>query len=131
MTVRIHVQPGGPVPIYRQIVDRVRLAVATGEAEPGEPLPSVRSLAERLVVNPNTVAKAYAELSREGHVESRPGRGVFVARQREVVSRSERLRRLRASLRRFLHEAACEGFDAEEIRAELERALARAEAEEE
>ena len=109
MSLRIDIQPGGKAPIYRQIVDRVRLAVSTGEAEPGEALPSVRALAEQLVVNPNTVAKAYAELSREGFVETHPGKGVFVARRREILSKTERRRLLQEALQGFLTEATCQG----------------------
>ncbi len=127
MSIRIDIQPGTKSPIYRQIVDRVRLAVSTGEANAGEALPSVRALAERLVVNPNTVAKAYAELGREGFVETRPGKGVFVARRREVLSKAERRRRLQEALLAFLREATCEGFGADEIRDELETELARRE----
>ena len=125
MSIRFDIQPGTKSPIYRQIVDRVRLAVSTGEAEAGEALPSVRALAEQLVVNPNTVAKAYAELGREGFVETRPGKGVFVAQRREVLSKSERRRRLQEALLAFLREATCEGFGADEIRAELEAEFVR------
>src|SRR5579871_991374 len=91
----IHVTTGAGTPIYRQIVDQVRLAVATGTLSPGEALPSVRSLAEQLVINFNTVSKAYAELVREGVLESLQGKGFFVAQKRQIYSRGERLRRLR------------------------------------
>jgi GntR family transcriptional regulator len=60
----VNITTGSGTPIYRQIVEQVRLAVATGALGPGEALPSVRSLAERLLINFNTVAKAYAELVR-------------------------------------------------------------------
>lgn len=127
MSLRIDIEAGTKIPIYRQIVDRVRLAVSTGEAEAGSVLPSVRTLAEQLVVNPNTVAKAYAELGREGFVESRPGKGVFIAPRRDVLSESERRRRLQEALQAFLREATCEGFDEEAIRAAFEAELAQRE----
>ena len=75
----INVTTGAGTPIYRQIIDQVRLGVATGALLPGQAMPSVRSLAERLVVNANTVVKAYAELVRDGVLESQQGMGFFVA----------------------------------------------------
>jgi len=83
--IEIRVAPGGSRPIYRQIIDQVRQAVATEELAVGDALPSVRRLAEDLVVNHNTVAKAYAELVREGVLESQHGRGVFVANARGCI----------------------------------------------
>ena len=78
MPFEIQITPGGASPIFRQIVDQVRLAAATGRLMAGDQLPSVRALAERLLVNPNTIAKAYGELSREGIIESQQGRGASV-----------------------------------------------------
>jgi GntR family transcriptional regulator len=121
----IDVATGAGTPIYRQIVDQVRLAVATGALSPGDSLPSVRSLAERLVVNPNTVAKAYADLVRDGVLESHQGRGVFVAnKKRQVYSRAERLRRLQQALEVFIHEAVFLDFSPEDIRKAVDEKLA-------
>jgi GntR family transcriptional regulator len=123
-TFQIEIATGTGAPIYRQIVDQVRLAVATGELEPGQAMPSVRSLAERLVVNPNTVARAYADLARDGVLETHQGRGVFVANQkRQVYSRAERLRRLQQALDAFVHEAVFLDFSAEEIRRAVDEKL--------
>jgi GntR family transcriptional regulator len=120
----INVVTGSGAPIYRQIVDQVRLGVATGALEPGEPMPSVRGLAERLVVNPNTVAHAYAELVRDGVLESHQGRGFFVAsKKRQVYSRAERLRRLQQALDAFVHEAVFLDFSPEEIRRAVDEKL--------
>jgi GntR family transcriptional regulator len=119
------VTTGAGTPIYRQIVDQVRLGVATGALPPGHPMPSVRGLAEQLVINFNTVAKAYGELVREGVLESHPGRGVFVASEkRQVYSRAERRRRLRQALDAFVHEAVFLDFSADEIRAAVDEKLA-------
>jgi GntR family transcriptional regulator len=120
----IHVTTGAGTPIYRQIVDQVRLAVATGTLSPGEALPSVRSLAEQLVINFNTVSKAYAELVREGVLESLQGKGFFVAQKRQIYSRGERLRRLRHALDSFIHEAVFLDFSAEEIRKAVDEKMA-------
>jgi GntR family transcriptional regulator len=71
--------PSSGVPIYLQLMERVKHAVETGALRPGEQLPGIRPLAEELVINPNTVAKAYRELEHEGVIELRHGAGAFVA----------------------------------------------------
>jgi GntR family transcriptional regulator len=113
---RIHITTGANIPIYRQIVDQVRIAAATGELPAGEPMPSVRVLAEQLRINFNTVAKSYAELVRDGVLESLPSKGFFVAEKRQVYSKTERLRRLRQAVDAFIHEAVFLDFTAVEIR---------------
>ena len=94
MNLNIVINTGSATPIYKQITDQVRLAVATGKLAVGDQLSSVRALAEELVVNPNTVARAYTDLAREGLIESRAGRGVFVTRKRKMFTREEGRRRL-------------------------------------
>ena len=74
-----HIQPDSPVPIYEQIVAQVTFAVAAGSLRPGDFIPSVRDLANDLVINPNTVAKAFVELEEQGVVEARRGRGMVIA----------------------------------------------------
>ncbi len=121
---RINVATGAGTPIYRQIVDQVRLAVATGALPPGQDMPSVRGLAEQLVINFNTVAKAYAELVREGVLESLQGKGFFVAPRRQVYSRAERSRWMQQALDAFVREAVCLDFIADEIRKAVDEKLA-------
>lgn len=75
----VAVDPSKHVPIYEQIVEHIRGAVASGMFRPGEVLPSIRALALELVVNPNTVQRAYQELERRGLAVTRKGLGVFVA----------------------------------------------------
>src|ERR1017187_3406114 len=94
MAVTFHINTGSNTPIYKQITDQVRLGVTTGKLAVGDQLPSVRALAEELVVNPNTIAHAYADLTRDGLIESRAGRGVFVTRKRKVFTSEEAWRRL-------------------------------------
>jgi GntR family transcriptional regulator len=65
-------------PVYLQLVDQIRYAAASGGLRPGEPLPSIRPLAEELRVNRNTIAKAYAELESQGIIETVPGKGCFL-----------------------------------------------------
>ena len=123
MPLEISIATGSTVPIYRQIVDQICRAVATGKLVAGEQVPSVRALAEELVINPNTVARTYADLIREGVLEAQKGKGVFVARRRAVYTRAERLRRLDASLEAFINEGIYLGFTPEQLREALERKL--------
>ena len=125
MALAFRISTGSATPIYRQIVDQVRHTVAVGAQQPGDPLPSVRALAEQLVINPNTVAKAYAELVRDGLVEARQGRGYFIGDRRQVYSRAERTRRLDQALDTFLSEALVLNFAPDELRDALDKKLAR------
>ena len=120
----ITITTGSGTPIYRQIIEQVRLGVATGALAPGDALPSVRALAELHVINANTVVKAYAELVRDGVLESHHGKGFFVAEKRQVYSRAERLRRLRQALDTFVNEAVFLDFSADEIRQVVDEKLA-------
>ena len=108
--MQIHIITGSSSAIYRQIADQVRQGVVTGKLAVGDAMPSVRQLAKDLVINPNTVAKAYAELVRDGVLESQQGRGVFVAARRNVFSKAERNRRLDLALDTALSEALDIGF---------------------
>lgn len=98
----MQIATGDPRPITRQITDNVKRLVAAGELLPGDALPSVRGLAQQLAINPNTVAKAYAELTAEGWLLSRAGMGLFVAEQRQRLSDAERALRLDAAMGRFV-----------------------------
>jgi GntR family transcriptional regulator len=120
----ITITTGSGTPIYRQIIEQVKLGVATGTLAAGDALPSVRNLAEQNLVNANTVVKAYAELVRDGVLESHHGKGYFVAEKRQVYSRAERLRRLRQAVEVFVHEAVFLDFTAEEIRKAMDEKLA-------
>ncbi|MBI3209763.1 MAG: GntR family transcriptional regulator [Candidatus Solibacter usitatus] len=71
--------PSSGVPIYLQLMEQVKHGIETGAIRPGEQLPGIRPLAEELVINPNTVAKAYRELEHEGVIELRHGAGAFVS----------------------------------------------------
>ena len=111
----LQIQPGDARPLGRQIVDGVRRQIAAGELPVGAQLPSVRVLAQQLLINPNTVAKAYAELCSEGWLESQPGLGLFVAAPRERLSPAEQLRRLDAACNQFVDEVLGLDFTAEEV----------------
>lgn len=119
----IRVATGDPRPISRQIVDGVRMKIATGELAAGAQLPSVRGLAQQLTINPNTVAKAYAELTAEGWLEARQGLGLYVAPERQRLSAAERGRRLDDAAQRFVHEVAAIGVSPEQALARVEDEL--------
>jgi GntR family transcriptional regulator len=102
-------------PIYLQIVQQVREQIARGELRPDQRLPSVRQLSQELVVNPNTIARAYTELEREGTLISRAGLGIFVARPKNDLTKAARCRRLRDQLDRLLTEAVHLGFSSVEV----------------
>jgi len=102
-------------PIYRQLIEQVRAAVARGRLQPGERLPSVRQLSRELVVNPNTIARAYTELERDGTLITQQGRGVFVAEPRSDLTKRARQRQLEDGLEQLIVEAVHLGFTADEF----------------
>src|SRR5213076_636085 len=89
--MQLHISPKDGVPIYRQIVNQVKYLVGSGRLASGEELPPIRVLAEQLVVNPNTVARAYAELEHAGVVTKRHGSGTYVSDNGSPLKRAERL----------------------------------------
>lgn len=99
--------------IARQIVDAIRLQITTTQLSVGDKLPSVRALAQQLGINPNTVAKAYGQLTTEGWLESRAGLGLFVAVRREQLSGEERERRIGEAVDRFVHEVVAIRYPAD------------------
>ncbi|WP_372365366.1 GntR family transcriptional regulator [Candidatus Uabimicrobium sp. HlEnr_7] len=115
MLLDIKVRTGSAVPIYQQIIDQVKRAVATGELSPGDQLPSIRALSKKLTINPNTVTKAYSELIREAVAESRSGRGLFIIERVQFYSEEERLKRLETAIDEFVNKIALLDFDAKDI----------------
>lgn len=106
-------------PIYTQLERGLRAAIATGRLKPGDQLPTVRLLAVELSVNANTVARVYADLERDGVIETRRGVGSFVAAPEKARPPREHEKRLRAFATRVLAEAATQGFNVEEIVREI------------
>jgi len=99
------IDPRSPTPLYAQIAERIRGAIAAGELRPADPLPSVRDLAGKLRVNPATVVQAYRDLEHEGFVEIRHGTGSFVRELAPGRKARERTRQARALVRRLLADA--------------------------
>ena len=92
MIFQIDFQAGKPV--YLQLADQIRYAAASGNLRPGDPLPSLRPLAEELRINRNTIAKAYAELEAQGMIETQPGKGYFIAHNHAALTQQTRHRLL-------------------------------------
>jgi GntR family transcriptional regulator len=113
------IDPRSSNPIYAQIAERVRVAVASGELARGDGLPSVRALATRLRVNPATVVQAYRELEQEKFVEMRQGAGTFVADVPADTRARERTAAARRVVRDMMATAARLGLGRDEIRRAL------------
>jgi GntR family transcriptional regulator len=103
--MQLHLSPRDGLPIYRQIVNQVQYLVAAGRLAAGEELPPIRTLAEQLVVNPNTIARAYLELERAGIVTKRHGSGTYVSDAGSPLKRGERLKLLTQRTDALLAEA--------------------------
>jgi GntR family transcriptional regulator len=116
--------PSSGVPIYLQLMEQVKHAIETGALRPGEQLPSIRPLAEELVVNPNTVAKAYRELEHEGVIELRQGAGAFVSAKAPTKRDADKLRASQATVAGAIEKLRARGVTDEEIRRLVEAELA-------
>ena len=103
--MQLRLSIGDGVPIYLQIVQQVKHLVASGRVSPGDELPPIRVLAHQLLVNPNTVARAYMELEREGLVQKRHGSGTYVSDVGSPLARKERLKILSERIDALLAEA--------------------------
>ena len=98
--MRLKLQPASPIPMYLQIMEQVRNGVARGALQPAEELPSVRALASEHLINPNTVARAYLELEREGLLSKRRGAGTYVSSRATALGERHRERAVRELLTR-------------------------------
>ena len=109
------IDPRSPTPLYEQIAARVRVAIAAGDLEPGDALPSVRVLARELRINPATVVQAYRDLAIDGFVEIRHGQGTFVQDVPGFMRDEERTAQAEKLVRKLLQDAARLGITAEEL----------------
>ncbi|MFZ0032980.1 MAG: GntR family transcriptional regulator [Candidatus Cybelea sp.] len=125
MPAVLTVDPRSGVPIYLQIIEQVKRSVALGVLQVGEQLPTVKQLAMDLTVNPNTVARAYRDLEREGVIETSPGRGSFVRANGVTAAPKVAAEIGRDALEVALREAKSVGLEREQIRELFEAALER------
>jgi len=110
LSIKFQLDLKSGVPFYRQIIDQVRSAIATGALEAGDRLPTVRQLAVDLSVNPNTVGRAYTELELTGLVETQMGSGTFVGHRKVEQDDLERRRLLSQLCQEFLSKVSTHGF---------------------
>lgn len=104
--MELHISTGDGVPIYLQIANQIKYLVASGRLAAGDEIPPIRVLAHRLLINPNTVARAYLELEREGVVHKRHGSGTYVSDAGSPLARRERLKILAQRVDALLAEAS-------------------------
>ena len=116
--------PSLGVPIYLQLMEQVKHAVETGALRPGDQLPGIRPLAEELVINPNTVAKAYRELEHEGVIELRHGAGAFVTAHSGGRKAADKVRGAQPVVAAAVERLRARGLTDEEIRRLFEAELA-------
>ena len=117
MNFKLHLESG--VPVYRQIIDQVHAARASGAISPGARLPTVRQMAVDLSVNPNTVVRAYRELELTGVITTHQGTGTFLTEVKIERSEAERERKLDQLVGEFVARAGREGFTVKDLRNRL------------
>jgi GntR family transcriptional regulator len=114
--------PASGVPLYLQLIEHVKHAIETGTIRAGEQLPSVRQMAEALLINPNTVARAYRELEHEGIIELKHGSGAFI--RDSIAPRQKLMQKARSVVISALDELESFDLSEDEIRRLLENELA-------
>lgn len=119
--IPFEIDPSSSVPIYIQIIDQIRIAVVEGRLAAGDPLPSIRRLATKLEVSPNTVVQAYRELEREGISYVERGQGTFIADTCWLEKRAEHLRLGKALVSDLLEKTSRLGLSPSEVRSLLEQ----------
>jgi GntR family transcriptional regulator len=117
-----HLNHSSGRPIYLQLMDQIKHGIESGALRPGDQLPTIRTLGEELVINPNTVIRAYRDLQHEGVIELRHGSGAFISDA--VVGRSKVIRKGQAVMQAAIERLVSLGLTEEEMRRLVENALA-------
>jgi GntR family transcriptional regulator len=113
--LHFQINPHSGVPVYRQMVDQVKYYVASETLKPGDQLPSIRELAQRLAINPTTVVRVYNDLEHEGVIEMRHGKGAFVTATSRRMNAAERRQTLRQLARHLAVEAVQMGAPSSQV----------------
>lgn len=116
--------PNSGVPIYLQIMEQIKHAVENGVLRPGDQLPGMRKLAETMVMNPNTVAKAYRELEHEGLIELRQGAGAFISENLNTKALTDRMQTARPIVDKAVERLLALGLSEEEIKRLIDASIA-------
>ncbi len=119
--IEFKLDPSTGIPYYRQIIDQIRFGIALGQLTIGEQLPTVRSVAVDLAINPNTVTKAYKELEIQRILDTQQGTGTFIGEAKIELSKQERGTKLESICQQYLTMAAAYGFTTEEVVSELQQ----------
>ena len=114
--MKLFVNPYTGIPLYIQIAEQIKKAVFAGVLQEGEQLPTVRQLALELLINPNTVVRAYQELEREGMITTRRGSGTFIAPAAKKLKKEQKEEEIKRRIRELLAEARFLELDKEEIK---------------
>jgi len=114
-TITFHLDAHSGVPVYRQLIDQVQAGIAAGVLSVGDQLPTVRQVAVNLVINPNTVARAYREMEIRGMLDTQQGSGTFIADKKIEYSKVERERQLGQLVGEFVSRAGGAGFTVEQL----------------
>ena len=109
--MRFSLDAASGVPFYRQIIQQIEHSIVARKLEPGDRLPTIRSLAIELKINPNTIAKAYGELEIRGIVTTQVGSGTYVSDKRIDMADAERTKKLEAAVARFIRDMEALGVD--------------------
>jgi len=120
-TVDFLIDTKSGIPIYRQIIEQIRFAIAGGSLEAGQQLPTVRRLAADLAINPNTVIRAYRELEIEGVLETQQGSGTFISPKKPEIDQPEKYRMLHQIITEMMARASSYGFSSNEIMNALQK----------
>ncbi len=119
--IEFKLDPSTGIPYYRQIIDQIRFGIALGQLTIGEQLPTVRTVAVDLAINPNTVTKAYKELEIQRILDTQQGTGTFIGDAKIELSKQERGKKLESICQQYLTMAAAYGFTTEEVVSELQQ----------
>jgi GntR family transcriptional regulator len=119
----LRLNPASGVPLYLQLIEQVKHAIETGVIQAGEQLPSVRQMAEDLLINPNTVARAYRDLEHEGVIELKHGSGTFI--RESIVPRTKLMNKAQSVVQSALDELSSLALSEDQIRRLVENELAR------
>jgi GntR family transcriptional regulator len=120
LRIFVKLTPNTGQPLYLQLMQQIRHAIESGAFEDGDQIPGIRTLAEELVVSPNTVAKAYSELEHEGLLDLRQGSGAFICVKRRARSRADRVNQARKRVGNLIDDLRDEGLHDDEIRRAFE-----------
>jgi GntR family transcriptional regulator len=123
--MNLRINPSSGVPIYQQLMEQIKHAVDSGAIKAGEQLPTIRQVAAQLAMNPNTVARAYRELEREGVLEVRHGSGAYVGSPSTSIVKAAGIRRAAEALRPAMERGLAIGLSGSELRRVFEEELAR------